>query len=104
MTPTPSPACPPNEFITDFGCVPYDPIGFVGKFYGIGLAMIGMVGLAFLMIGGYQIMTSRGNPEQLQTGKSYIFYAIIGILLAIFGYVFIEIVAVDILRIPGFSS
>ena len=37
------------------------------------------------------------------TGKSYIYYAIAGLLLAIFGYVFIQTVVVDILHVPGFS-
>jgi len=30
-------------------------------------------------------------------------YAIIGLLLAIFGFVFVQIIAVDVLKIPGFS-
>jgi len=93
-----------KEFVTDFGCVPYDPVGFVGKFYGIGLSLIGATALIFLILGSYQIMTSRGNREQLKSGKSYIFYAILGLLFAIFGFVFIEVVIVDVLKIPGFSS
>ena len=92
-----------KEIPTDFGCLPNDPIGFVAKFYGWGLGLIGLVGLMFLIIGGYRILTSRGNPEALQTGKSYITYAIIGIILAIFGFVFIQVVTSDILKIPGFS-
>ncbi len=100
----PTDACDPvKEIVTDFGCIPNDPIGFVSKFYGIGLGLIGLVGLSFLIIGGYHILMSQGNPEQLNVGKSYITYAIIGILLAIFGFVFIQVIAGDILKIPGFS-
>jgi len=95
--------CPQGEILTDFGCVPQDPVGFVERFYGIGLGLIGMVGLLFMIIGGYYIMTSQGNPERLATGKSFIFYSIAGVALAIFGFVFIQIVAGDILRIPGFN-
>lgn len=95
--------CGTNEMWTDLGCLPSDPIGFVSKFYSIGLGLIGMVGLVFIIIGGYHIMMSRGNQEQLNTGKSYITYAIIGILLAIFGFVFIEVIAGDIIKIPGFN-
>ncbi len=94
---------PLKEIKTDFGCLPNDPVGFVTKFYAWGLAFIGLIGLVFLIIGGYHILLSRGNPEQLQKGKSYITYAIIGLFLAIFGFVFIQIVTADILKIPGFS-
>lgn len=100
----PTDACDPlKEIVTDFGCIPNDPVGFVARFYGIGLGLIGLVGLLFLIIGGYHILVSQGNPERLHTGKSYITYAIIGMLLAIFGFVFIQIVTADILKIPGFS-
>ncbi len=95
--------CAPNEILTDFGCIPDDPVGFVQKFYGIGLGFIGMVALIFIIIGGYNIMTSQGDPTKLATGKSFITYSIIGVLLAIFGFVFIEVVTGDILRIPGFN-
>lgn len=96
-------ACSINEVETDFGCLPTDPIGFVEKFYGIGLGLIAFVALIFMIIGGYFVMTSRGNIEQLQKGKTYIYYSIAGLLLAIFGFIFIQIVTGNILRIPGFS-
>lgn len=96
-------ACSINEVATELGCLPNDPIGFIQKFYGWGLSLIGLVGLLFLIYGGFNVLTSGGNPEKLQRGKEYILYAIIGILLAIFGFVFIQFVAGPILRIPGFQ-
>lgn len=98
MTSTPI----PSVMQTEVGDIPTDPIGFVAKFYSIGLGLIGGVTLLFIIYGGYIILTSSGNPTQLQKGKSFIFYAIAGLLLAIFGYVFIQVIIVDILRIPGF--
>ncbi len=96
--------CDPATTIkTDFGCLPNNPVGFVAQFYGWGLGLIGMVGLLFLIIGGYQLLLSRGDPSRIQKGKSYITYAIIGILLAVFGFVFISVIAVNVLKIPGFS-
>ena len=95
--------CPTGEIPTDLGCIPTDPIGFVERFYGIGLGFIGMVALLFMIIGGYHIMTSAGNPERLATGKSFIFYSLAGLLLAVLGFVFIQIVTGEILRIPGFG-
>ncbi len=101
--PVPVNPCPQGTINTDLGCLPNSPVGFVTQFYGWGLGIIGLVGLLFLVIGGYFIMTSRGDPSQLKKGKSYITYAIIGILLAIFGFVFISVIAGNVLKIPGFS-
>lgn len=100
-TGAPLPAC--DGQITDLGCIPSDPILFVEKFYSIGLWLIGFVGVLFMIIGGYLVMTSRGDVSQLQKGKSYIIYAILGLILAIFGFVFIEILAGQVLVIPGFG-
>jgi glucose uptake protein GlcU len=95
--------CGPNDILTDFGCIPNDPVGFVERFYGIGLGLVGLVALIFIIVGGYFIMTSQGDPSKLQIGKSYITYSIVGVLLAIFGFVFIEVITGDILQIPGFN-
>lgn len=95
--------CAVNEIATDFGCFPNNPIGFVQKFYGIGLAFVAMVALIGIIIGGYTLMMSKGDPSRVSAGKSWIFYAIGGLLVAIFGYVIIQVLAVDILKIPGFS-
>ncbi len=95
--------CALNEVATDFGCFPNDPIGFSQKFYGIGLGFVAGLSLITLIMGGYAIMTSKGQPERVNIGRSYIFYSISGLLLAIFGYVFIQVVLVDILHVPGFK-
>lgn len=95
--------CGANEVATQLGCIPNDPVGFVGKFYGIGLGLIGGVAILFIIFGGYTILMSQGNPDQLNKGKNYIYFSIAGLLLAVFGFVFVEVVLVDILQIPGFS-
>lgn len=88
---------------TELGCMPEDPIMFIGKIYSLGLSIIGGVGLLFIIYGGYIILTSKGNSARLGQGKGFITYAIIGILLAVFGYVIVQVITVDILRIPGFG-
>lgn len=96
-------ACAQNEILTDFGCFPNDPVGFVQKFYAVGLGFVAGVALIALIIGGYFILTSQGIPERVNNGKAYIYYAIMGLLLAIFGFVFIEVIVVNILHVPGFK-
>lgn len=88
---------------TDIGCIPNDPTGFTTKIYTTGLSIIGAVAVISIIYGGYLIMTSSDNPEQVKKGKSYIVYAIVGLLFAILNFVFIRVVAVDILGIPGFN-
>jgi hypothetical protein len=95
--------CQANEIVTDFGCFPNDPVGFVQKFYAVGLGFVAGIALIALIIGGYLVLTSQGVPERVNNGKAYIYYAIMGLLLAIFGFVFIEVVVVNILHVPGFK-
>ena len=55
--------CPTGEILTEIGCMPTEPIAFIGRFYGVGLSLIGGVSLLFIIMGGYLILTSRGNPD-----------------------------------------
>lgn len=100
-------ACPDNYNYTstDFGCIPnFDPGAFTSKFYTIGLGVVGSISILFIIYGGYLILFSQGNTMTLQKGKRYLTYAIFGLLLAIFGFVFIQVIAVDILHLPGFNT
>jgi len=95
--------CAVNETLTDFGCIPNDPVGFIQKFYGIGLGLISGVAILGIIYGGYLILTSQANPLRLEKGRSYVLYSIIGLLLAVFAVVFVQFIAVNLLHIPGFS-
>lgn len=96
--------CASNQtYSPDLGqCLPNDPSSLAGSIYTVGLGIIGGVTLLFIIYGGYIVMTSQGNPTQVAKGKSYITYAVVGLLLAIFGYVFMEIIVKNVLHIPGF--
>jgi Co/Zn/Cd efflux system component len=61
-------------------------------------------GIAFLLIlfGGFQIMVSAGNPEQMNAGKEMVTSAIAGLLLIIFSVFLLRLIGYNILRIPGF--
>jgi hypothetical protein len=102
---TPTPALVPDCIESaDLGiCIPTNLTGFVKQYYQIGLGIIGGLALLFIIFGSYLILTSQGNPKALNNGKSFIGYALVGLLLAIFGYLFVEVIARDILRIPGFK-
>lgn len=95
--------CEDNVLKTDLGDIACTPTGFASSIYGIGLSFIGVVALLFIVYGGFLILTSQGSEEQLRRGKSYITYSIIGVVLALVGYALYQILAIDVIQIPGFS-
>jgi len=50
-----------------------------------------IVGLFIIVLAGYKILTSQGNPQELQTGKDNLTSAIIGLIFVL--------MAVSILRV-----
>jgi amino acid transporter len=56
------------------------------------LLLVGVVAVLFLIIGGFQYIASGGNPEQVNKAKNTIFYAIIGIIVALLAYVLVQFV------------
>lgn len=96
--------CTPDQTATELGCIPNDVGGFVSKFYTIGITIIAILALIGIIYGGYKLSMSNGNPMEIKTGRSYIMYSIIGIVLAIFATVLLKVIGVDILHIPGFIN
>lgn len=103
VVPTVDAACGRNEVQTDIGCIPKEPLPFASKLYSIGLGFIGGVAVLSIIYGAYLVLSSQGDPDKLTKGKSYIVYAIIGLILAVSGFAFYRIVGVDIVHIPGFQ-
>ena len=48
-------------------------------------------------------MVSRGDKEKLAGARETLTSAIVGLLFIVLSIVILEIIGVDILRIPGFS-
>lgn len=88
---------------TALGCVNTKPEDFVAQLLGWVIGLGG--GIAFLLIvwGGFQIVTSSGNPEKLDAGKEIIVSALTGLLMIIFSVILLHLIGVDILKIPGFG-
>jgi hypothetical protein len=49
-------------------------------------------------------MTSQGKPESIQEGRDQIIAAIVGLAFLIFSLVFLEVIGVNLLRIPDFRE
>jgi hypothetical protein len=81
-----------------------NPTLFIRDIFGILLSISGGILLLLIIYSGYQLMTSQGNPERIQAARERITSAIVGFLFLIFSLVLLEVIGVDILRIPGFEK
>ncbi len=59
--------------------------------HGIIMALAIIIGIFLIVLNGYEILTSQGNPEQLQSGKEGITSAIIGLIFVILSIVIIRL-------------
>ncbi|MBI4097020.1 MAG: hypothetical protein HY428_01225 [Candidatus Levybacteria bacterium] len=89
---------------TAFGVVGVDPKAIVETLLGIVLSFVGGIALLLILYAGYKLVTSRGNPEQVESARETLTSAIIGLLFIIFSVVILEVIGVDILAIPGFET
>ena len=78
----------------------------VGKFIGnilpyiFGAAAIAL--LIYLILGGFQLMTSQGDPKAAQGAQAKITNAVIGFIIVIFAYVIIRLLG-TVLGLTGTS-
>ncbi|GEM_PF-1311627 len=91
-----------------------DALGDVGKFFfGFGtnlgkgasvlwiisnvisglFALLGILAILFLIVGGVRYISSFGNSDQAQAAKKTITYAIIGVAIAISAYTIVKLVS-----------
>lgn len=80
-----------------------EPMSFIRSLFSLLLSISGGIALILIIIAGYQLMTSQGDPEAIKGAKETITSAIIGLLFIIFALALLQFITIDILRIPGFS-
>lgn len=87
---------------SSIGCIPTEPSALIAKVITFGIGIAGGIAFLLILFGGFQILTSAGNPEQLNAGRELITSAISGLLLIVFSVFVLRIIGVDILGLPGF--
>ena len=98
----PNPCDPPEDFTwTALGCLPNDPRAFVIWILGRAIGIGGGIAFLLMIFGGFQVLTSAGNPERLNAGKEVIGSAVTGLLLIIFSLFILELIGVDILGLEN---
>lgn len=84
--------------------LPTDIAGFTKALLSIVLSIAGAAALILIIISGYRLMTSQGNPEKLQAAKEELTAAIVGLLFVIFALLVLQVIGVDILKLPGLTK
>lgn len=88
---------------TALGCIHTDPSTFIGEILRIGIGIGGGIAFLLILFGGFQILTSAGNPEKLNAGKELVTSAITGLLIIIFSLFILRLIGFKIFAIPGFG-
>lgn len=88
---------------TGIGNISTEPQGFVKSIFSLVLGLAGGIALILIMISGYRMMASQGNPEALTNARGQLISAVVGLLFIIFSFVILQVIGVDILKIPGFT-
>lgn len=60
---------------------------------GAALTFAGVVGLFFIIFSGFKFITSGGDPKQLEEARKTLTYAVIGLLVILFSFFIINIIA-----------
>lgn len=101
--------CEGNKGIkTAIGCITADGIGgdkgIISQIFKVGTGIAGGIAFLLILFGGFQILTSTGNPEKLNEGKELVASAVTGLLMILFSVFLLKFIGVDLLCIPGFGS
>jgi hypothetical protein len=84
------------------GCVPTDSVGMAAYLMRIAIGIAGVLLTAQIIIGSVQIIFASGDSGAITSAKKRITNSLIAIGFMIFGVAILQIIGVQILRIPGF--
>jgi hypothetical protein len=111
IPPAPSPLC--SQFSSDGKCesiasglginLPTDASGLIKALMGVVLSLVGAIAIILIIISGYRLMVSQGNPENIKNAREQLTAAIVGLLFVIFSLVILQVIGVNILGLPGIS-
>jgi hypothetical protein len=94
-----------NIGLTSLGIpLPTEPGGLLSALLGIVLSIAGGISIILIMISGYRMMISQGDPEKIKDAREQLTAAIIGLLFIIFSLVILQLIGVSILNLPGFNQ
>lgn len=88
---------------TGIGCMPTNFSGIVGSLFTLFSGLMGGFVFLCLVSNGLKIMASRGNSEALKKGQEAITACLVGFVVLVLSVLFLKIVGVNILNLPGWN-
>lgn len=77
----------------------------IGKgLLGLLLTIGGAVAFIIIIITGYRLMTSQGDPEKIKGAREQLTAAIVGLVFIIFSIAILSFLGVNVLQIPGLGQ
>lgn len=71
---------------------------YLQKLYSFTFWAVGIAALFMLTVGGFMYVTSAGNTSRISTAKTIIFDSILGILIALFAWLFLYVLNPDLVE------
>lgn len=79
------------------------PLDLIKSIFSVVLSLSGGIAILLIILSGYRILASQGNPEALKGAREQLTAAIVGLLFIIFSLVILQIIGYDILNLPSFG-
>jgi len=96
--------CEKNKGVwTGIGCLPTDIGGLVKSLFTTFTGILGALIFVCIFSNGLKIMSSRGNAEAMKKAQEGLTSCIVGFVVLALSVLFLKIVGVDILQLPGWS-
>lgn len=90
---------------TAIGCIPINNTNALVNFIlGWALGIAGGIAFLLILVAGFQITTSRGDPNRLKAGQELLTSAIAGLVLLIFSIFILRVIGFNILGITAFGG
>ena len=97
---------PEKEECIDIGiglCIHTDPALLAQDILGIGIGIGTLLAVLFLIIGGFGVAASGGNPDNLEAAKKQITAAISGLLFILMSVIILSIIGGGVIGIDFFK-
>ena len=93
-----------KSIVTAIGSINVEsPQELIKSLFSFVLVISTFAAIIIIIYAGYALMTSGADKEKIAGARETITSAIVGLLFIILSIVILEIIGVDILRIPGFG-
>lgn len=94
-------ACGEGKIWTSLGCVLTSNEGLAQSLAGFGFTIAGGIAILLMLFGAFKVTTAASNPQNLQVGREIISAAIVGLLFIVLSVVILQLIGVQVLRLPG---